>query len=255
MKAWLRTAAVVLAGLLAACATQPQKPPGPAHPEPPTKGFPGAPDVRDTVYLPVERGRPAPPGYGLYTVVLTRSANRNAARVLAEVLSSTVDAREAAMARQNLNLLTIPVRSAGEAGAVLATVRAQPDAAAALLLQRHYDFGQAVAMLAAVCRPERGAAVMRACGSSTPEGPILLTSQRPLDGPPAPGQRLLVVNLGRTAPAAVAEVVEAYRRQVQRPAFDDGKETDGWRIAALNLALDAASLLPGISKAVAAGSP
>ena len=61
------------------------------------------------------------------------------------------------------------------------------------------------------------------------------------------------MNLGGASPAAVAEIVSAYRRQILRKDFADRAEIDSWRLAVLNVALDAAQLLPGISKAYAAG--
>ncbi len=208
-------------------------------------------EVRDSVYLPVERSTSPPAGYGLYTVLLARAIDRNTLRVLSELLLSTGPAGEAAITRENLNLITIPVKNAAEATLQLSAARTQPDAAGTALMQKSYDFGQAALLMASVCRPDRGAAVMKVCGSAAPDGPLLVTTLRPLSGVATPGQRLLVVNLATTPPEALREVFTAYRRQIQRKDFADRAELDGWRLWALNRLLDTAQLLPNISKAYA----
>ena len=238
--------------LIAACTTA--SPPAPQTPLPdaPTKGlYPAAADVRDSVYLPLDRTGPAPVGYGLYSMLLTRVADRNTVRLLSELFRTTGSAGEAAIARENLNLIVIPVKNSAQAAAALGSARIQPDAAASATMQHHYDFGQAALVLASVCRPERGAAVMKVCGSAAPDGPLLVTTQRPLDGVLAPGQRLLIVNLSTTPPGAVRDVLAAYRRQILRKDYEGRTELEGWRLQALNHVLDAAQLLPGGSKAYA----
>ncbi len=245
-----RRVAVTLGLVLAACTSPEPRIVGPV--DSPTREFPMT-GIRDSAYALAERGAATPAGYGLYSVLLTRSANRNAVRLLAEVLASNSSARDAVIPRGNLNLITIPVKHNGDAAKVAAAARERPEPTASTLLQQHYDFGQAALLLASICRPERGAALMKACGSATPDGPILVTSQLPFD-PAAPAlQRLLVVNLGNVAPGAVPEIVEAYRRQIQRPVITDREQIDSWRLAALNVALNAARMLPDISKAYAGG--
>lgn len=240
--------AALLALALGAC-TLSSPPPPPPPVQPPTKGFPS--DVRESVYLPVERSTAAPPRYGLYTVILTRATNRNTAKLLSELFKTTGSAGEAAIARENLNLIMIPVNSASNASRALASARNEPDNAAATVMQRYYDFGQAALLLSRVCRPERGADVMRVCGSATPDGPLLVTSQHPLDGAVAPDERLLIVNLSMTPMEAVPEVVATYRKQVLRRDFDRRDELDGWRLQALSQLITVAQMLPGISKAYA----
>ena len=244
-----RAMCVALLALAVASCTTPRPPPPPGPP-PLTKGFPTV-DVRESVYLPVERSTAAPPRYGLYTVLLTRAANRNTAKLLSELFKTTGPAGEAASARENLNLIMIPVKNAPEATRGLATARSEPDPAADAVMQRYYDYGQAALLLSSVCRPERGAEVMRVCGSAAPDGPLLVTSQRPLDGSAAVGERLLIVNLSTTPPEAVPEVVVAYRKQVMRRDFDRRDELDGWRLQALNHLIIVAQMLPVISKAYA----
>jgi hypothetical protein len=250
---------------LVACVEPTSTPPannGQAPPPPPTKGFPAPgpaqpteparPEIRDSVYLPVDRTAPPPAGYGLYTVLVTRSANRNTARVLSILFNTSDSAGQAAIARQNLNLIVIPVKNVSPAAQVLAAARGQPDTTADEVMRKFYDFGAAAKMLASVCRPDRGAAVMKACGSQEPTGPLLVTTtQRPLSGIVAPNERMLIVNLSSTQPEAVPEVVAAYRRQILREDFNDQPAVEGWRLAALNTLLEAAHLLPGISKAYA----
>lgn len=243
---------------LLACALQgctlfstPAVPPPPV--DPPIRDFPTPSAVRDSVYLPVDRTAHAPPGYGLYTVLLARAADRKTTRVLSELFTVTSSAREAALARENLNLVTIPVKSVPDALRTLAPARTEPDTTAAALMQKSYDFGQAALLMASVCRPTRGAAVMKVCGSTLPEGPLLVTTLRPLDGSAATGERLLIVNLSATPPEALREVLAVYRRQILRQDFDNRAELDGWRLWALNHVLDAATMLPGLSKAYAAG--
>jgi hypothetical protein len=248
---WRVACAAWLALALVACATP--RPPDTAPPgDFPTKGFPTGPEVRDSVYLPADRSTPPPAGYGLYSVLLARSADRNTVRVLSELFRISSGAGEAALARENLNLITIPVKSTAEAARVLVAARQQPEATAAALMQRSYDFGQAALLMASVCHPTRGAAVVKACGSQAPDGPLLVTALRPLDAAPVPGQALLIVNLSTTPPEAVREVMAAYRRQILRRDFPDRAELSGWRLWALNHVLDAAQLLPGLSKAYAA---
>jgi hypothetical protein len=248
----LRTAyAALLMVALAACPSNPPTTgPGPREP-PPSKGFPTTPEVVESVYLPVDRSTPPPAGYGLYTVLLTRTADRKMALVLSELFTTTGGAGEAAVTPENLNLITIPVKSVTEAALALTQARNEPDAAAKAILQTHYDFDQAALLMASVCRPDRGAAVMKVCGSEAPDGPLLVTAQRPLDHAAVRGERLLIVNLSTTPPEAVGEVLAAYRRQILRTDYADRAEVDSWRLWALNYVLDAAHLLPGISKAYA----
>ena len=210
--------------------------------------------ILDSAYQPLARASLPAAGYGLYTVLLTRSANRQATRVLTEVFATVPSAAEAALAAENLNLIVLPVKDVAAANAALASARDAPEPTAGALLLKHYDYGQAALLLATLCRPERGAAVMRACGSSVPDGPLLVTSTRPLDpASPLLTQRLLVLNLATTPPAAVGEAMAAYRKQLQRRDFADRAELAGWRMTLLNAALETASLLPFISKAYASG--
>lgn len=238
----------LLATALAACMTTSPTKSGSSGAEPPIRGIPGT-EVRDSVYLPVDRAAPPPGGYGLYTVVLTRVRNPNTTRVLSEVFTAHGSAADAAIARENLNLITIPVKNAEQAGRALATARSEPDAAATAVMQSHYDFDQAAMLLSSVCRADRGAAVMKVCGSTSPDGPLLVTSQMPLDGGVTRGQRLLIVNLSTTPTGALGEVLAAYRQQILRKDFADRGELDGWRLVALNYVLDAATMLPELRKA------
>ncbi|MDO9094109.1 MAG: hypothetical protein Q8R98_10920 [Rubrivivax sp.] len=248
MKASRRWLMALLAAGLAACTA-----PAPVEPaaSQPTKDFGEPPGVRDSVYRVIDRRSPPPAGYGLYTVVLVRSANRPSVQLLSELFATTSHAADAAMARQNLNLMTIPVKNAAEATPELATARQAPLPHASMVLNRFYDYGQAALLMASICRPERGEAVMKACGSVLPDGPLLVTALRPVDASSV-SQRLLVVNLGSAAPGAMPEVLAAYKRQLLRKDFADRAEIDGWRLVVLNGALNAAQLLPGISKAYAA---
>jgi hypothetical protein len=246
------TALTALLALLAGC---PSKPPLP--PSDPGRGTGSAAGTLDSAWVLQERNAAPLPGYGLYTALLMREPNSNAQRVLTEVFVSTVAAPDAALAPQNLNLIAIPVRDAAAAGAATVGARAAPTVAAAAVLERHYDYGQAALLLASVCRPERGEAVMRACGSATPAGPLLVTSTRPIDpGSTLATQRVLVVNLGGVPQAGLSEVMEAYRRQIRRADFSDQAETAHWRLAVLNVLLNGARLLPSLNKAVAGtGAP
>ena len=198
--------------------------------------------MRESVYLPVDRTAPPPAGYGLYTVLLTRTADRNTSGVV-ELFTTTGSAGEAAR-RENLNLIMIPVKSAGEADA-LPAARNEPDATAAVMQSLRLRPGGAADGERVPSRPwRRGHEV---CGSS-PDGPLLVTTQRPLDGVAAPGPRLLIVNLSTTPPEAMREVLAAYRhRSCKRTSRT--ADLDGWRLGALNYVLDAAQLLPRISKA------
>jgi hypothetical protein len=243
-------AAAVSALLLAGCAT----PRGPAvEPEPEPEPVRSFGDVRDSVYRATDRATPPPPGYGLYTVLLSRSANRNTVKVLAELFNTTVAADEAALPPGKLNLITIPTKNHVDAATALFAAREQAEATAATVMARHYDYGQAALLLSGVCRPERGPAIMATCGSPMPNGPLLVTSPRPFDGRVEPGQQLLVVNLSQASPAAVAELLAAYRRQVSSASRSRKSLRSTWRLAVLTGILDAAQLLPGISKAYAAG--
>lgn len=248
-----RRAALALAALMLALAGCPSAPPVSNKPPPPDKGFPVPGDVRDSVYQALDRTTPTPPGYGLYTVLLARTADRATVRVLGELLASTSIAADAALARENLNLIVLPVRNAAEANRTLAAARSQPEPTALALMQKSYDFGRAVQWMASVCRPANGAEVMKACGSALPDGPLLVTALRLPDGSPAPQQGLLVVNLAKTQPEALRTVLDAYRQQIQRKDYAGPGELTGWRLWTLNRLLEAAQILPGISKAYAAG--
>lgn len=225
--------------------------PSPPPPDPQTKGFPTAPEVRDSVYLPVTRSAPPPGGYGLYTVLLARAADRNTVQLLSELFATTGSAGEAVLARENLNLITIPVKTVAEAALTLSAARNRPGATATALMQNSYDFGQAAMLMASLCQPARGAEVMMVCGSRSPEGPLLVTALRPLDGTVAPGQRLLIVNLSTTPSEAMRTVLASYREQILRKDFERIAMREGWRLLALDVVLNATKLLPEISKAYA----
>lgn len=259
MKRWWR--AIAIAPLLWLCACEvPLRTPSPpptATPEPgsdfPTKGLPGDDRIHDSVYAPVDRSNPSPAGYGLYTVVLARSPDRVTTRVLSTLFTKIVGAGESAEKHVNLNFIAIPVKKASEANRLLAQARVQPDAIAGELLRQHYDFGEAAALMAKVCQP-RGGQVAPACGSPLPDGPLLVTGQRALS-PGAPAdQRLLIVNLGRTPPEAVPEIIAAYRRHVLRVDYTGPGDLDTWRLWMLDHVLDAANILPLIRKAYSANA-
>jgi hypothetical protein len=207
--------------------------------------------MRESVYLPVDRATPPPAGYGLYTVLLARAPDGKTVRILSELFTTTGRAEDAAIARENLNLITIPVKNVGEAARVMAEARNKPELTAGTVMQTHYDFDHAALLMASVCRDDRGAAVMKACGSTSPDGPLLVTAQSPLDGGVKAGQRLLIVNLSTTHPEALREVLAAYRQQILRKDYADRVAVDGWRLWALDRVLDAAHMLPGIAKAYA----
>jgi hypothetical protein len=252
---WRRALASVLLLALAACVIErspPSRPQPPAGADDlPTKGFPTGSEVRDSVWLPVDRSSRPPPGYGLYTVLLARSADRVTVKVMSELFTTTGNAAESAIPHANLNLITIPVKKATEAARLLASARNQPDAAASDLMARQYDFGEAALLMAGVCQSAQTKKILKACGSPLPDGPLLVTGLRPLDGKSGPDQRLLVVNLGATPPDAVREVLAAYRRQILRSDFTGPGELDSWRLWVLDHVLDAANLLPVIRKAYA----
>ena len=256
MKAW-RVALVLLPLVFAACGIERSPPPPTVVPKPPTggednptKGFPGIGSaVQDSVWLAVERGGRPPAGYGLYTVLLARSADRVTVKVLSELFTSTGSATESAIPRVNLNLIAIPVRSAPETAKLLSAAHRQSDTMAANLMATQYDFGEAALLMASVCESTQTRRVLKACGSPLPDGPLLVTGIRPLDGKSASDQRLLVVNLATTPPDAVREVLAAYRRQILRSDFAGPGELDSWRLWVLDHVLDAANLLPVIRKA------
>ena len=205
--------------------------------------------VRDSVWLPVDRATRPPAGYGLYTVLLARSADRVTVKVLSELFTSTGSAAESAIPRENLNLIAIPVKKATDAARALTAARGQSDAMATDLMARQYDFGEAALLMASVCQSAQTKKVLKACGSALPDGPLLVTGLYPLDGKSASEQRLLVVNLGATPPDAAREVLAAYRRQILRKDYAGPGELDGWRLWVLDHVLDAANLLPVTRKA------
>ena len=277
MKRWRR--AIAIAPLLWLCACEvPLRTPPPAPPSPvpvpapvpapapapspptgsdfPTKGFPVEPRVQDSVYLPIDRAGHAPAGYGLYTVVLARSSDPVTARLLAELFRVTGNAATSPIPRENLNLITIPVKKATEAGRMLLGAPNRPAAVAGDLMQSQYDFGEAALLMASVCQSTSDKKIAKACGSPLPSGPLLVTALRPLDGHSPPGPRLLVVNLGSTPPDAVPEVLKVYLRQIVASGsrFDDRGALDGWRLRALDGMLEAANILPLIRKAYSANA-
>jgi hypothetical protein len=205
--------------------------------------------VRDSVWLPVDRTGKPPAGYGLYTVLLARSADRVTVQVLSELFTSTGSAAESAMQPENLNLITIPVKKASDATRLLAAANRQSDTMATELMTAQYDFGEAALLMASVCQSTQTKTILKACGSPLPDGPLLVTGLRPLDGKSAPDQPLLVVNLAATPPDAIREVLAAYRRQILRSDFSGPGELDSWRLWVLDHVLDAANLLPVIRKA------
>ena len=245
MKARAITAALVVLAL-AGCYT-PSIPIPPQKGPPATRGIEG--DVQDSVFAPVDRQAPPSKGYGLYSVLLARSINANTVKVLSELFATTSNAADAAIARENLNLIMIPVKSVSEAERVLRSARAHPQETANELLQSHYDFGEAAKLMASLCRAERGAAVMKACGPTPPDGPLLVTAVLPLSSSAADEKRLLVVNLSQTHAAAIGEVLVTYRGQITRKDWPNAPATETWRLWALNQILGAASLLTELKKA------
>jgi hypothetical protein len=265
---WLALASLLA---LAACNSAPPPlpapPPAPAPPPPPpataarpggdlpTKGVPGADTrVKDSVWLAIDRASKAPADYGLYTVVLARSADSVTARLLSDLFTSTVGAGDSPMRHVDLNLVTIPVKKVSDTTRLLATARNQPAAAAAELLQKHYDFGEAALLMAEVCESTADKRVVKACGSPMPDGPLLVTAVRPIDGQSPPQTRLLIVNLGNTPPEAVPEILRVYRRQIASNGIDGRGELDGWRLKVLNTMLEAADILPLIRKSYASNA-
>lgn len=234
--------------VLVACTTPRSESP---RDPPPQRGPDASTQVRDSVHLAVDRKTTPPPGYGLHTLLLTRSADRASVRVLAELLASTAAAGDAALPRENLNLIMIPVKNAAEATRAMARARNAPEPTAQAVLQDFYDYGQAAALMSSICRPERGAEVMKVCRSATPDGPLLVTTLPWPDLGVAPDRRMLILNLQATPPEALREVLAFYHRQLQAKDFSRQSQVEGWRLGALNLLLDAAKLLPGISKAYA----
>jgi hypothetical protein len=239
--------------MLAGCMNPGSAPPPPIEP-PPTKGIDLGQGVVDSAYLPIERITVAPDGYALYTVLLTRTVNPASVQALSRILAVTVDARDAAIERRNLNLILLLVKNVPAATRVLAGARAQPEDTARTLLLQHYDFGHAAQLLAALCRPERSAEVKKLCGPGLPDGPILVAGRRQLQKQSPDGERLLVANLSQTKPAAMGEAVGAFRRQVMRKDYDGPDRYEHWRLLVLDKVLVAAGLLPGVGKANA-GTP
>jgi len=210
--------------------------------------------IRDSAHQALDRQSAVPTGYGLYSYVVTKSPNENSRRLLKAIFATTGSADEAMIARENLNLILIPVKNAGEAGQALASARELPDATSLAVMHKLYDYGHAAWLIGLVCQPRRGEAVMAACKSAAPLGPLLVTSNRPIGEASPADQKILLVNLEDANAAAIEEIAAAYRRQILRKDFADRAELDGWRLGALNLILDAANLLPGISKAYAGGN-
>jgi len=262
VRLWWRAIAIAIVPALWLCACEaplrtPPPPPPAATAQPgidlPTKGFPGDDRIHDSVYAPVDRANPPPGGYGLYTVVLARSPDRVTTQVLSTLFTKIVGAGESAERHVNLNFIAIPVKKASEADRLLAQAKVQPDVVAGELLRQHYDFGMAATLLDKVCQ-SRGGQVAKACGSAPFDGPLLVTGQHPLSiGTPA-DQRLLVVNLGRTPPEAVPEIIAAYRRHILRVDYTGPGDLDTWRLWMLDHVLDAANILPLIRKAYAANA-
>ena len=237
---------------LAACILGPTSPPPTptATDDNPTKGFPIGAGVRDSVWLPVDRAGRPPAGYGLYTVLLARSADRVTVKVLAQLFTTTGSAaRVGDPARQPQPHHDSREEGDGRVTRARGAARGQSDAMATDLMAKQYDFGEAALLMASVCQSAQTKKVLKACGSALPDGPLLVTGLVPLDGKSAPSQRLLVVNLGATPPDAVREVIAAYRRQILRVDYTGPGELDGWRLWVLDHVLDAANLLPMIRKA------
>ena len=264
MRTLLRAMTATLALAMTACGSPPS-PRAVALPpvDNPTKGLPPLPgpapaaghNILNSVYLPVQRNTPIPTRYGLYTVILTRKVDRVSTRLLGELFTVTGSAVSAAIEPENLNLITLPVKSVAAAQQALVNARDQSEAAASLLLRQHYDFDQADLLLTGVCRPAPGQsmnpAVRLACGADLPDGPLLVTTLAPLTPNNLHQPRMLVVNLSNVKLEAVREVLASYRRQITRQEFEKQATSEHWRLAVLDGILGASSLLPSISKAYA----
>lgn len=190
------------------------------------------------------------PGYGLYTYVLfgrrlggepppDETVRERYARLLAAIVGSTPSASEgAALAREETNLFYIPARLAGAAD--------RPSLA-------NYDSGLALSYKESLTRVMRAdpEAVVRLRSRA---GPFLVSVPEPLpasSAAPASDSPVLYADLSDMNPAAMDEVVAAYKQRLSSATTPETGRFSSLRLTLLSLILDADSNVRLIRVAVA----
>lgn len=187
------------------------------------------------------------PGYGLYTYVLFgRKVGANAPplpqedarryQALLEAIESSTgaaaDLEAALIPKEETNLFNIPAKSAA----------ARPDL-------DNYHSGLALVYRDMALGAFRGNDKFERMLSSG-AGPFLISTLRPLNQVRSP-EPLLFADLSAHNPAAMREVVAAYKQRINRSAPDTLESFNPLRLALLNLILDADDHVTLIKNAVA----
>jgi hypothetical protein len=207
--------------------------------------------IKSSVYQAFDKASDQPENFGLYSYLLLRGPTQNSYKVLVELFETTLSKDESIIKTENLNLILIPVRQESEVQKVLKNARTLPTATAKAIVHKFYDYGYSEWLYSIICQQGMKIEKQEACGEITDKGPLIVTVTKPITQKSIAGQRMLIVNLSKTHPSAIAEVLAAYKRQVTKMDFADRSEVDSWRLTLLNKLLSAADLAPQIKKAMA----
>jgi len=207
--------------------------------------------IKSSVYQVFDQKSKQPESYGLYSYLLLRGPTQNSIEILNELFKTTLSKDESIIQTENLNLILIPVSMESEVQKVLKNARTLPAATAKAITYNFYDYGYSEWLYSITCQQNTISVNQEACGEITDKGPLIITVTKPITKQSTVVQNMLIVNLSKTHPSAIPEVLAAYKRQVTKKDFADRSEVDSWRLIVLNKLLSAADLAPQIKKVMA----
>ncbi|GAB4279655.1 MAG: hypothetical protein Kow0092_35400 [Deferrisomatales bacterium] len=256
---WVLVLALALASALAACEGAPKRAPPPRPPEtttpppatepPPSRTRGGESPPQHHVWALLTEMGGEEPGYGMYTYVLFARRVRTPGldpdirsryeSLLSALAASTLSAGEAVgLPRAETNVFLVPARARGK----------QPSLA-------NYDEVLSLRYLAVLGRLLRGADEELARRLGTRPGPFLISTLRPAAALTTGEGTVLYADLSTTNPGAMAEVVSAYKRRVGAEHLAGVERFAPFRLALLNLVLNADDNVRLVRTAVAEWVP
>lgn len=189
------------------------------------------------------------PGYGMYTYVLTNrcisggvsnDATARYERLIQEITESTLPVEEKSeFEEENYNLFLIPARTAGQ------TYSSLPDSLVSeygsdRISKRQISLNDQLSMrllnaIAITTQDEEFSQQI-----STSAGPFLISTVHPISASSSSEGlvNLLYVDLSNTNPAAMGEVVSAYKRRISYNEVEGVKRFRSTRLALLNVILN-----------------
>ena len=259
-----RFLAIALCLLVGACANGDQKssipppspvveaPPLPEMEPPPVRGN-GGTLPRQHLWDQLLQMDAEAPGYGMYTYVLfgrrldmrtglDQEALQRYQQLLTAIVGSTLSSADAgeltAAEKQTTNLLYIP-------GTVRGSVPSLENYNAALAMRY-------LAELARISRADNQQVAERL---ATRPGPFLVSTLKPVGAIDSRQTTLLYADLSTTNPAAMEEIVAAYKLRVSRSSLDEVETFAPLRLALLNLVLNTDDNIKLVKAALAVWVP